>query len=47
MNDTIKTLLQTKPKAGAVKSILYSPLTVITKDNVRPGSCWSKDILQP
>ena len=39
--DMIKILLLTKPKPGATKSTLFTPLTFLTKDNMKPGSCWS------
>ena len=41
LNNEIKSLLQEKPKPGVTKVILYSPLRVLTKDNVKPGSCWT------
>jgi ribose transport system substrate-binding protein len=39
--DMIKVLLQSKPKAGTTKVDIYSPMTIITKENVKPNSCWS------
>ena len=40
LNTMIKTLLEVKPKPGTMKVIDYSPLTVLTKDTIKPGSCW-------
>src|ERR1700722_9149407 len=41
LNTLIKALFETKPKPGTVKVIDYSPLTVLTKDSVKPDSCWA------
>jgi ABC-type sugar transport system substrate-binding protein len=41
LNTLIKALFETKPKPGTVKVIDYSPLTVLTKDTVKPDSCWA------
>ncbi len=47
MNDAIKMLLQSHLKPGSVKFSLYTPLQVLTKDNLKPDSCWSlKEIEQ-
>jgi ribose transport system substrate-binding protein len=43
LNDTIKLLLQTKPKPGSSPFALYTPLEILTKDNLRPNSCWTLD----
>jgi ABC-type sugar transport system substrate-binding protein len=43
LNDTIKILLQTKPKPGSNPFSLYTPLEILTKDNLRPNSCWTLD----
>ena len=43
LNDTIKLLLQTKPKPGSSPFALYTPLEVLTKDNLRQNSCWTLD----
>ena len=43
LNDTIKMLLQTKPKPGSNPFALYTPLEILTKDNLRPNSCWTLD----
>lgn len=43
LNDAIKTLLQTKPKPGSAPFALYTPLEILTKDNLRPNSCWTLD----
>ncbi|WP_137391038.1 sugar ABC transporter substrate-binding protein [Rhodoligotrophos defluvii] len=44
LNGMIKTLLQVKPDTGSMKVINYSPVRLLTKDTVGPGSCWT---LQP
>ncbi len=41
INAAIQTLLENKPKAGAMKTVLYTPLVVLTKDSVGPGACWT------
>jgi ABC-type sugar transport system substrate-binding protein len=41
LDDTIKTLLQTAPKAGSNPFALYLPMDVIDKSNMHPSSCWS------
>jgi ABC-type sugar transport system substrate-binding protein len=46
LNDVIKILLQTKPKPGSKPFALYTPLEVLTKDNLGPGSCWTLDELR-
>jgi ribose transport system substrate-binding protein len=43
LNDTIRILLQTKPKPGSTPFALYTPLEVLTKDNLRSNSCWTVD----
>ena len=45
LNNTIRTVLEAKPKPGAAKVILYTPLDVLTKDNLQPSSCWTKESL--
>lgn len=37
----ITQLLQLGVEAGSVKTTLFSPLTSLTKDTVKPSSCWS------
>jgi len=37
----IQTLFQNKPKPGATKTTLFSPLTFINKENMKPGACWT------
>ncbi|MEK9967969.1 MAG: sugar ABC transporter substrate-binding protein [Ferrovibrio sp.] len=37
----IKSLFQNKSKPGATKTTLFSPLTFITKENMKPGACWT------
>jgi ABC-type sugar transport system substrate-binding protein len=39
----IKQILQSKKKAGAVKTTLFSPLTFMTKENITSASCWTLD----
>ena len=41
ISDMIKNLLQNKPKPGATHTTLFTPLTILTKDTMQPGSCWS------
>jgi len=41
MADMIKQLLQLKPEAGSMKTTLFTPLDFLTKENMKPGSCWS------
>jgi len=43
ISSVIKVLLQTKPKPGSEDNTLFSPLTFITKESMKPGSCWSLD----
>jgi ribose transport system substrate-binding protein len=37
----IKSLLQNKPQAGTTHTTLFTPLTFLTKETMRPGSCWT------
>jgi ribose transport system substrate-binding protein len=47
INDAIKILLQTKPKPGSAPFALYTPQEVVTKENLRPTTCWTlNDIKQ-
>jgi len=41
MADLIKQMLQLKQKPGTMKTVLFTPLELLTKDNMKPGSCWS------
>jgi len=41
LNTMIKALLEMKPKPGSMKIIDYSPLTVLTKETLKPDSCWA------
>jgi ribose transport system substrate-binding protein len=41
LNSAIKILLQTKPKPGSNPFALYTPQELITKDNLRPNTCWT------
>ena len=41
LNAAIKILLQTKPKSGSAPFALYTPQEIITKDNLRPNTCWT------
>lgn len=39
----IKSLLENKPTPGATHTTLFTPLTFLTKDTMKPGSCWTLD----
>lgn len=41
MANMIKQMLQLKQTPGASKTTLFTPLMFLTKDNMKPGSCWS------
>lgn len=41
MANVIKELLQHKEKAGTTKTTLFTQLEFLTKDNVKPGQCWT------
>ena len=41
LNDAIKIMLQNKPKPGSAPFALYTPQELITKDNLRPDTCWT------
>lgn len=41
MASLIKQMLQLKQKPGATKTTLFTPLVFMTKDNIKPGSCWA------
>jgi ABC-type sugar transport system substrate-binding protein len=41
LNDAIKTLLQTKPKPGSAPFALYTPQELVTKETLRPNTCWT------
>lgn len=41
ISDMIKQMLQLKPEPGAMKTTLFTQLEFLTKDNMKPGSCWS------
>lgn len=41
MASMIKQLLQLKQTPGSTKTTLFTPLEFLTKDNMKPGSCWS------
>lgn len=41
MASMIKQLLQLKQKPGTTKTTLFTPLEFLTKENMKPGSCWS------
>lgn len=41
MANSIKQLLQLKQPPGTYKTTLFTQLEFLTKDNIRPGSCWS------
>lgn len=46
LNAAVKILLQTKPEPGSKPFALYTPLKVITKDNMNATSCWTLDELK-
>ena len=46
LNNAIKILLQAKMKPGSAPFALLSPLTMITKDNMSPTSCWMLDEIE-
>lgn len=41
LNAAVKILLQTKPEPGSAPFALYTPLKILTKDNLTPSSCWT------
>ncbi|WP_158800979.1 MULTISPECIES: sugar ABC transporter substrate-binding protein [unclassified Acidisoma] len=41
LNQQIVELLLSPAKAGTVKNTYYTPLTILTKDNLTPRNCWS------
>lgn len=43
ISSTMQTLLESKTKPGSLKLVLYTPLQVVTKENNKPGMCWSLD----
>jgi ribose transport system substrate-binding protein len=43
LNAAIKILLETKPAPGSAAFALYTPLKIITKDNMTATSCWTLD----
>ena len=45
LNTVVATSVESKQPAGANPFVYYSPNRVITKDNMRPGSCWSSEDL--
>lgn len=46
MNKDIRSLLQAKPAPGAEKVTQITPIQVLSKETVKPGSCWSLKQLQ-
>ena len=46
LNSAIKMLLQSKLKPGSAPFALLSPLTMITKENMKPTSCWMLDEIE-
>lgn len=46
LNALISAALQDKAKAGATKTMLYTPLVVYTKDNVKNQFCWTLDTIR-
>jgi ABC-type sugar transport system substrate-binding protein len=41
MANMIKQMLQLKQKPGATKTTLFTQIDFVTKDNMKPSSCWS------
>jgi ribose transport system substrate-binding protein len=41
LNSAIKILLQSKAKSGSAPFALYTPQEMITKENLRPNTCWT------
>ncbi|MBP0440211.1 sugar ABC transporter substrate-binding protein [Tianweitania sediminis] len=46
LNAAVKILLQTEPEPGSAPFALYTPLKVITKDNMNASSCWTLEQLK-
>jgi ribose transport system substrate-binding protein len=46
LNAAVKILLQTKPEPGSAPFALYTPLKILTKDNLTPSSCWTLEELK-
>lgn len=46
LNAALKVLLQTRPEPGSAPFALYTPLKVLTRDNLTPSSCWTLEELQ-
>jgi len=46
LNDLILAALQDKNEVGTTKTILYTPLVVYDKDNLKNQSCWTLDTIQ-
>ncbi len=46
LNSALKMILQTKPKPGSAPFALYTPLKLITKENMTASSCWTLDELK-
>jgi phage-related protein len=43
INTVIRSLLQTNPAPDAFKFTLPTRGVMLTKDNIKPGSCWTMD----
>ncbi len=46
LNAAVKILLQTQPEPGSAPFALYTPLKLITADNMSPASCWTLEELK-
>lgn len=46
LNAAVKILLQTQPEPGSAPFALYTPLKLITRDNLTPSSCWTLEELR-
>lgn len=41
ISSTMQTLLQSKQKPGSLHLVVYTPMQVVTKENNKPGVCWT------
>jgi ribose transport system substrate-binding protein len=46
LNQQIVAQLLAPAKAGQIKTTYYTPLTLLTKDNLSPRNCWALDELK-
>ncbi len=45
INSAIRTLIENKDSARPLRTVMYTPLRVLTKAAIKPGVCWSPDAL--